>query len=166
MCFLGSAAVAVAFNVPPRALWVCGVLGNVAWSGELFLRTHGDSMLAANFSAALIVAMLAELAARVQRLPVTCFAVPGVIPLVPGFSLYKAMYGFVMNQIAIADTDLMDALLIAGAIAAALVIAGSVVNLLPGQARSGSQKGDLASDPVVDEPSGRVRHGHGSAASR
>ncbi len=136
VCFIGSAAVAITFNVPPRAIAICGVLGCVAWSFELYFQNVSElSLLASNFTAALIVALLAELAARLQHLPVNCYAVPGVIPLVPGFSAYNAMYGYVTGEMARADAALMQAILLAAAISAALVIAGSLVHLLPGHHR-------------------------------
>jgi uncharacterized membrane protein YjjB (DUF3815 family) len=133
ICFLGSAAVAINFNVPSRAIVTCGLLGDVAWFGQVYMFGSGMSLLASNFAAAFFVALLSELFARVQRLPVTCLAVPGVIPLVPGFSAYNAMYGYVTDQFDKANVALLNAVLIAGAISAALATAGSVVNLLPGQ---------------------------------
>jgi uncharacterized membrane protein YjjB (DUF3815 family) len=131
--FVGSAAVAVYFNVPRRALIPCGILGDIAWFSQIGLENHGLSLLASNFLAAFLVALLAEALARIQRLPVTCMAVPGVIPLVPGFSAYNAMYGYVTDQLTKANYALLQAILLAGAISAALAIAGSLVAMLPGQ---------------------------------
>lgn len=132
VCFIGSAAVALNFNVPLRAAPTCGCLGIVAWFGQIYL---GDqiSLLASNFIAAFVVALLSELMARVQRLPVTCLAVPGVIPLVPGFSAYNAMYGYVTEQYDKANSALLQTVLVAGAISAALATAGALVTMLPGQ---------------------------------
>lgn len=133
LCFVGSAAVAVNFNVPRRAVAACGLLANLAWYGQLSLVDHGMSLLASNFIAALSVALFAELLARVLRLPVTCIAVPAIIPLVPGFSAYNAMYGYVTQDYDKANLILLQTVLIAGAISAAFAMAGSIVNLLPGQ---------------------------------
>lgn len=128
LCFIGSAAVALRFNVPPRALATCGILGVMGWLAQLHFAQQFTAV-ASTFVAALLVALLAELMARVQRLPVGCFAVPGVIPLVPGFSAYNAMYGYVTDQLERANDALLQTILIAGAISAALAIAGSMVGL-------------------------------------
>lgn len=134
VCFLGSASIAVCCNVPSRAIALCGLLGDVGWFGQIYLQNHwGMSVLASNFLAAFVVALASELAARLLRLPVMCFTVPGVIPLVPGFSVYNAMYGYVTDQFDKANAALIQAVLIAAAISSGLAIASSVVSLLPGQ---------------------------------
>lgn len=132
MCFLGALTVAVSYNVPKRALLLCGLLGNVAWYTEIACSNLGLTDVASNFLGAFTVALLAEALARLQRLPVTCLAAPGVIPLVPGFKAYNALLLYVSGSYDQANEKLLEALLIAAAVSAALATASSFVALLPG----------------------------------
>ena len=131
LAFIGTASGAVLFGVPRRVLWACGLVGVVAWATEAGLEGFGLSSVAATFVAALAVALVAEILARLLRLPSTCIAVPGFIPLAPGISAYDAMYHFVTNDSLIGNTLAVKAILIAAAIAAGLAIAESIFRLHP-----------------------------------
>lgn len=135
MCFLGSVTIAVSYNVPARALLACGLLGNLAWYGQLYCSSQQLNDVASNFLAALVVACAAEVVARRLRLPVTCLSAPGVIPLVPGFKTYNALMLYVNHSYMAANDKILEALMIAAAISAALATANSVFMLLPGTKR-------------------------------
>lgn len=132
MCFLGALTIALSYNVPKRALIACGLLGNLAWYGEILCSNLEMTEVASNFLAALSVALVAELLARRLRLPVTCLTAPGVIPLVPGFKTYNALLLYVTQRYDAANTKILEAILIAAAISAALATANSVFVLAPG----------------------------------
>ena len=135
MCFLGAYTIAVSYNVPKRALLYCGLLGNVAWYVEIYCSDLQLTEIASNFLGALAVALLAESLSRMLQLPVMCLAAPGVIPLVPGFKAYSALLLYVSEIYDQANQKLLEALLVAAAISAALATANSLVLLLPGVKR-------------------------------
>jgi uncharacterized membrane protein YjjB (DUF3815 family) len=126
LAFGGTACAAILFNVPRRALLVCGLLGSAGWFVNLALAQNGSPAVASNFIAALVVSLGAEACARRMRLPVSCFAAPGIIPLVPGVSAYHAMYAFVNEHFEHGTEYAIKTLLIAVAISAGLVLAGSL----------------------------------------
>lgn len=131
LSFAGSASSGVLFNVPRRALVACGLAGNVAWFSFLGFQRAGLSEAAATFVAAFIVAVASEILARVKRMPSPVFSVPGVIPLVPGLYAYHAMYGFVNEQYGEGGSYAVRTLLVAAAIGAGLVMAGSLFRRHP-----------------------------------
>ena len=132
LSFAGSASSSVLFNVPRRAILPCGIAGNVAWFGFLGFQATGMSEPAATFLAAFLVAMASEILARIMRMPTSCFSVPGVIPLVPGLYAYHATFGFVNNQYAEGSSYAIRTLLVAAAIGAGLVMAGSLFRMKTG----------------------------------
>lgn len=129
LCLLGAASTSLLFNVPRRTIIPCALLGTLAFFASLELSARGVSMLGANFLAALTVALFSEVFARLMRIPVTCLAVPGVIPLAPGVTLYRAMYAFVADRSDEGYTLAVTTVLIAAAISAGLVLAGSIFRL-------------------------------------
>lgn len=129
LSFAGSASSSILFNVPRRAILPCGIAGNVAWFSFLGFQATGMSEAAATFLAAFLVALASEMLARIMRMPTPCFSVPGVIPLVPGLYAYRAMYGFVTNQYGDGTNYTVRTLLVAAAIGAGLVMAGSLFRM-------------------------------------
>jgi uncharacterized membrane protein YjjB (DUF3815 family) len=132
LCFVGASLTGILFSVPRRALLACGILGTLAWLVAELLMARKVSPIAASFMAAFMVEVLAEVLARAMKLPAICFSIVGVIPLVPGVSAYNAMYAFVMDQHDAGTSYAMRALLVAAAISAGLVMAGSIFRLLGG----------------------------------
>lgn len=136
LCTVASASTSILLNVPRRALTACGLMGTAAFFAAGWFGDHGASPLAANFLAALIVAVLAEITARLMRLPVSIFTVPGVIPLVPGVTAYKAMFAFVQDQYDAGNSLAISAVLLAAAISAGLVMGGSIFHIIDGQRKA------------------------------
>ncbi len=126
LSFVGATTAAVLFTVPRRSLLWCGALGSIAWFTALGLTQKGLAPAAADFVAAFVVAVGAEACARLQQTPVPCFAAPGVIPLVPGISAYRAMYALVNGQYPQGQSLAFQTFMMAAAIAAGLVLAGSI----------------------------------------
>ena len=124
LSMLATIAFAVLNQVPKKAILPAGILGIVAW---LFLNgalNNGANVIAANFLASFAVSLLSEGFARYLRMPVTVFAVPGIIVLVPGMDAYFAMKDFVTHQYLNGMSMATETMLIAGAISTGLVIAG------------------------------------------
>lgn len=124
LSMLATIAFAVLNQVPKKAILPSGLLGMVAW---LFLNgalKNGANEIEANFLASLVVSLFSEAFARHYRMPVTVFAVPGIIVLVPGMDAYFAMRDFVTRHYLNGMSMATETVLIAGAISTGLVIAG------------------------------------------
>ncbi len=115
------------FNVPKRALPTGGVIGMLGWVlyNWLSLNYHYD-IVAATLISTLFVAIMSQLLARFQKIPVTVFSISGIIPLVPGGLAYETMRNFVENEYSIAIKLATKTLLLSGAIAFGLIISGVI----------------------------------------
>jgi uncharacterized membrane protein YjjB (DUF3815 family) len=92
---LGFAAIgfAVLFNVPKRTL---GVIYGIAALGGLLkfcLIAHGTGLVFAALCGSSSIGFLSVLAAHYRKAPPITFAIPALIPMIPGFFAYKAMVG-------------------------------------------------------------------------
>ena len=88
-----------------------------------------DAMMAAFFSS-LAVAFLSQIFARLLKAPVTVFWVPGILPTVPGGSIYRSVYYFIRNNSNQCNYYLLQTLKVAGAIAMAIFVTDSVFRMI------------------------------------
>jgi uncharacterized membrane protein YjjB (DUF3815 family) len=95
--WLGLAAIgfAVLFNVPRRALGTIFVIA--AWGGltKLWIQQQGIVVALAAFVGASLIGLLSVMAAHQRKAPPMIFAIPAVIPMIPGFFAYQAMVGMI-----------------------------------------------------------------------
>ncbi|HEU4963411.1 MAG TPA: threonine/serine exporter family protein [Bacilli bacterium] len=135
MAFVASVAYAVLYHVPKKALFLIGFVGTGAWLAQKGAMAAGLTQIGAAFTAALLVAAASEWLARWQRMPVTVFTVGGIVPLVPGSKAYGAMREFVTGNDLEGITRGAETFLIAAAVAAGLVLAGTVVRFIDRRVR-------------------------------
>jgi len=128
--FVASAAFALLFNAPKKSLLKCGFVGMAGWFVYVWLvGKHYDSVVA-SFIAAIIIAIISQIFAKVYKTPVIIFSISGIIPLVPGGTAYDAMRKFVENDYNMAIQLAAKAFMISGAIAVGLVISEVLNQLL------------------------------------
>ncbi|PSL42270.1 uncharacterized membrane protein YjjB (DUF3815 family) [Salsuginibacillus halophilus] len=134
LCFIATAAFGIIFNVPLRLVWIGGLIGIIAWFVYAYMPTLQVSPVFSAAIAAFTAAFFGHLLARRLRVPVTTFAIPGIIPLVPGGRAYNTMLSFVEEDY-LGGLELgAETLLQAGAIAAGLVFALSLFSMRKGVA--------------------------------
>ena len=80
------------------------------------------------FVAGLVVGLLCELTARIQRMATTIFLVSAIIPLVPGLGVYRAVMYLASQDYGMAVSTGVETLTGIGAIALALTIATTLFN--------------------------------------
>ena len=116
------------------------VNGALGWAVYLMVLALDGSGFAANLGAAFLVTMVAELLTRLRFGTVMAFLIPGLIPLVPGSQIYRAMEmavrGLPEKGLALG----LEAMAIAAAIVAGVVTASSLARISfarpPAQPRS------------------------------
>lgn len=86
---------AVLFNVPARALWAVYLLGFVGCLSKFTLLGFEVHPVLAALVGASLVGIFSIRAAHSKHAPPLIFAIPSVIPLVPGIFSYKAMIGII-----------------------------------------------------------------------
>lgn len=91
MSFAGSLGFGVLFNVRGSKLFLAGLGGVLSWGVNLLLVPHIPSEPLRYFFSAFLVAIYAEILARVLKTPATTFLIPSIIPNIPGGSLYHTM---------------------------------------------------------------------------
>lgn len=129
MSFLATGGYAVLYQVPRRALVPVGLVGTGAWITLEICMKFGLSTIGASFIGGLFVAAASEWLARWLRMPVIVFVVGGIVPLVPGSIAFKTMRYFVTGNYIDGLASGTETLLIASAISAGLVLAGTIVRL-------------------------------------
>lgn len=123
--FVGVIAVAITVQVPKKNLLLAGFTGAAGWAVELVVeRMKGNAILSA-FFAALLVAILSQIFARVSKAPVTVYLVTGVLPLVPGVGMYRTVYYLLQSNREQTSYYLSYTLQIAGMIALAIFVVES-----------------------------------------
>lgn len=119
--FFGVIAVAITVQVPKKNLLFAGLTGACGWLVELLLE---NTVLSA-FFAALSVAVLAQIFARITKAPVTVYLVTGIFPLVPGVGMYRTVYYLLQSNRELTAYYLTYTLQIAGMIALAIFVVDS-----------------------------------------
>ena len=117
-------------ELPRRFLMWYGTAGALCWLVYLNVRDGAGSKILAAFAAGLAVAVFSHLAARILKAPVTVFLIAGILPTVPGAGIYRTVYYLIQGDQALSTHYLISTLHTAGAIALAIFITDSVVNLV------------------------------------
>ena len=89
--FLGSLGFSFLYKVDLKNIpW--GVIGGgLDWAAYLLVFAACDSIFASALAGAMAATAFAEIMAYVRKTPATVYLLPGLIPLVPGGSLYYTM---------------------------------------------------------------------------
>ena len=129
-------------ELPRRFLMWYGTAGALCWLVYLNDRDGAGSKILAAFAAGLAVAVFSHLAARILKAPVTVFLIPGILPLVPGASIYNSVYYMIQDNQPQSSHYLAETLQIAGAIAMAVFLVDSLFHMLrAGKNRRGEKQG-------------------------
>ncbi|MFD2170253.1 threonine/serine exporter family protein [Tumebacillus lipolyticus] len=125
--FSATVCYAILYHVPKKALLLVGLVGLGAWLTQYLALQLWSSPVYAAFFGGVLVGALSEKLARKVLMPVTVFVVGGIVPLVPGSSAMATMREFVMGDYLEGLSRGTQTMLIASAISAGLVLAGSVL---------------------------------------
>lgn len=128
---LATAGLGIVLQVPLKFLVRSGIIGGIGWAIFIYLAKSLDfSTVYANFIAAIVVALLSEIAARLTKQPVNIYIIPGVLPLVPGLGMYQGMSQIISGHYEYGMNILMHAGSDAGAIAIGMMLITSIFRML------------------------------------
>ena len=122
--FFATVAFGVLFQGPKPILWRSGLIGAMGWV------VFSSLMGSANFLATVLIALVSEVFARIWKEPVTVFEVPAIIPLVPGFGMYRGMNYILQDHLGYGSEVLLGAAMDACAIALAVMMVSGVFRAL------------------------------------
>jgi uncharacterized membrane protein YjjB (DUF3815 family) len=127
--FIAVAMSSVVFRVPRHFILYAGLTGAVGQLIFLMSTLFGVGEVISSFLGSMVVALIAHSLARVFKAPVTIFFIPGILPMVPGLGLYRAVYYFIIDSRGLASFYLVQTIQIAGMIALAIFIVDSVFRI-------------------------------------
>lgn len=124
--WIAVATSSVMFLVPRKFVFYCALTGAVGQFIYLISVQGGIDVVISVFIGSMGVALFCHSLARVFKAPVTIFLIPGILPMVPGLSMYRAVYYLITGYRELASYYLAEAIQIAGMIALAIFIMDSV----------------------------------------
>ncbi|MFT4104406.1 MAG: threonine/serine exporter family protein [Lacrimispora sp.] len=127
--FLAVLSFSLLLEVPRKYLVLAGGAGAAGWLAYLLAESWSGSVIAAAFLSSLMVALFSHIFARAFKAPVTVFLVAGILPSVPGASIYRSVSYVITNEPELSSRYLVETLQIAGAIAVAIFIMDSLFRL-------------------------------------
>lgn len=135
---LGSWCFSMIFNVRDRQLCYTTLGGLLSWAIFLALMPLGWGTVPRFFISSVGITIYAEIFARRRKTPATVFLVPAAVPLIPGAGLYNTMLcavhmdgdGFIRQG--------LNTLLLAGAIAAGIILVSTVMHAADAYRRKNS----------------------------
>lgn len=134
---------AMAAQVPRRSLAYAGLVGAGGWAIFLALGNAGMSLIPATAVAAILIGAAGTILARTQRTHAFLYVVPGIMPLVPGLTIYQGMlYLFTGSNQAVGT--LLHALALGLTIAAGVTLGEMIIR--PLRPRPDSTEPDPADD--------------------
>jgi uncharacterized membrane protein YjjB (DUF3815 family) len=127
--FLAVISFSLILELPKKYLILSGAIGAVGWLVYLIVQAAAGSVIAAAFLSTLLVALFSHISARVCKAPVTVFLVAGILPSVPGASIYRSVSYVISNNPVLSSHYLVETLQVSGAIAMAIFIMDSLFRL-------------------------------------
>ncbi|MDR2156274.1 MAG: threonine/serine exporter family protein [Clostridiales Family XIII bacterium] len=127
--FFTTVGFCILFNAPKKLIPLISGIGAVGMFAMAFGVHLGYGAVGSAFIGSCIVAILAECSSRAGRDATTVFILPGIIPFVPGATIYKTMENILDGNFASATSNGVETFATAGSIAVALILIASVVRL-------------------------------------
>lgn len=116
------------YQSPEKLLKHTALIGGLGWLCYLFFSKDYNLMLATYLSSFLI-ATLSTIAAIFFKVPVTVFFIPSFIPLVPGATMYRSIYSYIMGDSSAGTAYLLETFFIAIMIALAILTTDSLFRI-------------------------------------
>lgn len=91
--FFGSMGFALMFNINKKYLLFASLNGVLCWGIYLIVQKQTGNIFLSSFAATMAVTIVSEIQARIVKCPSTPFYISGLIPLIPGSSLYYMISG-------------------------------------------------------------------------
>lgn len=115
-------------------IWFMRALPEVPDGWRTWYRCRWNLAGGGGIFSSLAAALLSQVFARVLKAPVTIFLVAGILPTVPGASIYRSVYFLIQGQTKWYNFYLIQTIQIAGAMAVAIFIVDSLFRLLRNKA--------------------------------
>ena len=128
--FLGTISFGIIFNIRGKNLMFASLGGLFSWIVCQVAKGYQVEEVQSYFLAAVVIAFYAEFMAIYRKAPVTVFLVSGMIPLVPGGSIFYTMQALIMGDYLEFVRTGITTFAIAGVIALGILIASFCVQII------------------------------------
>lgn len=125
----------IIFSVPAKKIPACILVGAFGWTTYQFSVNCGYSVVVSCFIGSCVVGLLSDAASRLLKEASTIFIIPGIVCLVPGARIYYTMVSFLEHDTEALTNNATTTLMMAGAIAAGLLVIGSALQMARSLAR-------------------------------
>ena len=125
--FVSTLGWSVYFNAPKRDLVYCSLTGAIGWITCILMEDYTGNTILANFIATFIITLFSEFLARKLKRPAVLYIIPGIIPLVPGLSIYNTMLDLIQANYIQALERATNVAMISGAMVMGMLIVTSVL---------------------------------------
>ena len=128
--FLGTISFGIIFNIRGKNLMFASLGGLFSWIVCQTAKGYQIEEVQSYFLAAVVIAFYSECMAIYRKAPVTVFIVLGMIPLVPGGSIFYTMHALIMGNYSEFVHTGVTTFSIAGVIALGILIASFCVQIV------------------------------------
>lgn len=119
---LGTVAYCYLFHIPKRYYLSCGLIGGVGWLIYVLILNCGLDDTFAGLISTVFVALASRITSVYMECPSTVLLYPGILPIIPGGSIYETVYFIVANDTSAALMKGLTAIKITVAMVIGIVI--------------------------------------------
>ncbi len=130
LAFFGSVFPAILFNIDRKKLVWAGLCGALGWTVYLLIFYQTKNPIPATFIGAIVVGVYSESLARIIKTPAFGFLIPGIFPLVPGFTAYTTLRFIVENNFSEALNKGIQTLAVGGSIGFGIMLSTAMFKFI------------------------------------
>lgn len=128
--FVATLGYALVYDIKGKKLIVASIGGAFSWAVYLICQNYSISLVFPYLMAGIATALYSELAAYICKAPATVFLIPGIIPLVPGLTVFRTMESCLFGDVSAFAEGLVTTIKIGGAIALGLIFMSAFFRLV------------------------------------
>jgi len=130
LAFFGSIFPAILFNIDRKKILWAGLCGAIGWTVYLLIFYETSSPITASFVGAIAVGVYSETLARIFKTPAFGFLIPGIFPLVPGFTAYTTLRYIVENNLSEALNKGIQTVAVGGSIGFGIMLSTAIFKFI------------------------------------
>jgi len=130
LAFFGSVFPAILFNIDRKKILWAGLCGAIGWTVYLLIFYGTNSPITASFVGAIAVGVYSESLARILKTPAFGFLIPGIFPLVPGFTAYTTLRFIVESNFSEALNKGIQTLAVGGSIGFGIMLSTAIFKFI------------------------------------
>ena len=130
--FISSVSFAIICDVPRKTLVTGGIIGAIGWCGYWEMWSHGQSVFMSSLVCSLLLANTSQICGIKFKNPLTVYFVPGLVPVVPGVTVYDAFRTLLLDEYSTSAKIFLNCFYGAVGLAVGIIIADSIFRVIVG----------------------------------